>query len=94
MTQVTTVEQPHAHEMQLACRYPADEIVKMLDSDAQQGLTAARVEQHLQRYGANALRESREMMGLFATRMGKIFCPFCSWVPQKQSDRKALQFLS
>jgi hypothetical protein len=53
MTQVATVEQPH--EMQLAYRYPADEIVKMLDSDAKQGLTAAKAQQHLQRYGANTL---------------------------------------
>lgn len=57
MTQVATVEQPYAHEMQFAYRYPADEIVKMLDSDAKQGLTAAKAQQHLQRYGPNTLPE-------------------------------------
>src|SRR5437588_1832646 len=57
MTQVATVEPPHAHEIQLPYHYPADEIVKMLDSDAQQGLTAAKAQQHLQRYGANTLPE-------------------------------------
>src|SRR5918911_1912718 len=57
MTQVATAEQPYAHEMQLAYRYPADEVVKMLDSDATKGLTAAKAQQHLQRSGANALPE-------------------------------------
>lgn len=57
MTQVATAEQPHAQEMHFAYRYPADELVKMLDSDATQGLTAAKAQQHLQRYGANALPE-------------------------------------
>jgi Ca2+-transporting ATPase len=55
MSQVATVEQPHAHEMGLAYRYPADEVVKMLDSDAQQGLTAAKAQEHFQRSGANIL---------------------------------------
>ncbi len=57
MTQVATAEQPHAQEMQLAYRSPTDELVKMLDSDVKQGLTAARAEHHLQRYGANTLPE-------------------------------------
>jgi P-type Ca2+ transporter type 2C len=57
MAQVVTTDQSHVHELQLAYRYPADEIVKMLDSDATQGLTAAKAQQRLQRYGANALPE-------------------------------------
>src|SRR5437764_3000510 len=57
MAQVATSGQTYVHEMQFAYRYPADEIVKMLDSDAKQGLTAAKAQQHLQRYGANALPE-------------------------------------
>ncbi len=52
-----TTAQPHAPEMQLAYRYPADEIVKMLDSDTKHGLTAAKVELHLQQYGENKLPE-------------------------------------
>jgi Ca2+-transporting ATPase len=57
MTQIAAVEQPHARAMQFAYRYPADEIVKMLDSDAIQGLTTARAQEYLSCYGANALPE-------------------------------------
>jgi P-type Ca2+ transporter type 2C len=57
MDRVVSADRSLEHDMQQAYRYLAAEVVQMLESDAERGLTTAQAEQHLQRYGANTLPE-------------------------------------
>lgn len=57
MDRVVSADRSLEHDMQQEYRYLAAEVVQMLESDAERGLTTAQAEQHLQRYGANTLPE-------------------------------------